>query len=360
MISFKQFNEDTSRVPQLSPSFFFSSKETWETIEEYTADLLMAIKQVKHSSITKVHKKILSNLVEDPDDNCLRGTTVTNIGKEMGNFIKRINSHFGELVGPIKIIKDDNYMPWINTGKRIYIPKKSAHPFLDYIITDSEGQEHKISAKSAKQLGNTIKSKDIVQVIDDAMQNNSINSIMNKLFVGQGEGIKYKTEYKIIQQVFSLSKTEKTIPSILKTAALFDSHYGEGEFSSVVDQLDQNFYGQVNYRVLDNELPPNKNWKTIKELLKYSDIIIKKYSKPPYPISRALRLMVNLVFKDNIYFSKFAVNNNGSPIWKKRGRKTEHSNMYAGETTQFTKLYFDAKGARGKDKVGLRIEEREK
>ena len=49
----------------------------------------------------------------------------------------------------------------------------------------------------------------------------------------------------------------------------------------------------------------------------------------------------------------------GSTVWELRGRRSNYSNLYVQNksgTTLYTKLYMDAKGARGDEKLGLRIE----
>ena len=52
---------------------------------------------------------------------------------------------------------------------------------------------------------------------------------------------------------------------------------------------------------------------------------------------------------------------NGDTVWEVRGRKSDYSDLYTGNkdrfgSSRYTTIYLDGKGARGNEKVGLRIE----
>ena len=79
--------------------------------------------------------------------------------------VNSINNDFGEVLGPIQILSKD----LLNLKKqksRIYIPKKSNEPLMDYaILTDDKS--FSISAKSSASYStNTVKATNIIDLID--------------------------------------------------------------------------------------------------------------------------------------------------------------------------------------------------
>ena len=358
MITFNEYLKEEKLPTNLKPSLFLGSKETWSSLEEYKNDLRQGINNLKNELITKDHKKVLLNLVEDPDKNVLRNTSFKKVS-ELGNtFVNKINKDFGEAIGPIKIITDPSYMSWINSYKKIYIPKKSNAPFLDYTITDKDNIEHKISAKSAKASGNTIKTPNIIATLENALKNKTSKYILERLFINKES--KYSKEYDLLIKLFDITEKEKAPVGYMKVAAELDNVYGDKKYHDVIQKLDNDFF---------NKLPTKRNSDfseirtpsgiSAEELMKKSDKIIKRFSSPPYPINIALKLLINIVFKNEIYFAKFGLNSDGSTVWELRGRRTNYSNLYLKNksgTSFYTKLHMDAKGARGDEKLGLRIE----
>tara|TARA_B100001093_G_scaffold117544_1_gene109991 strand:+ start:142808 stop:143914 length:1107 start_codon:yes stop_codon:yes gene_type:complete len=358
MITFNEYLKEEKLPTNLKPSLFLGDKETWESLEEYKNDLHQGIDNLRNELITKDHKRVLHNLVNDPDKNALRNTSFKKVS-ELGNtFVNKVNKDFGEAIGPIKIITDSTYMSWINNYKKIYIPKKSNAPFLDYTITDKDNIEHKISAKSAKASGNTIKTPNIITTLENALKKKNSKYILERLFINKSS--KYNKEYELLVKIFDITEKEKAPVGYMKVAAELDNAYGDKKYHDVIQKLDNNFF---------NKLPTGRkaNFSEIKtpsgtsaeDLMKQSDKIIKRFSSPPYPINIALKLLINIVFKDEIYFAKFGLNSDGSTVWELRGRRSNYSNLYVQNksgTTLYTKLYMDAKGARGDEKLGLRLE----
>jgi len=365
MKTFKKYlTEAPSSIPQLKPSFFLGEIEKFDSLNIFKSAMIRGIAGVRHTAITDVHKQIFTNLINDPDANCLKNTGLNKITELGSNFVSRLNADFGECVGPVKILKDLNYMPWINPiDAKIYIPKRANEPFLDFAIIDKDGIQHKISSKTARGVGNTVKTQDIKQTIEDSLKDSTSDNIINKLFFGQG---KYKQEYDVLQEIFVILETSgKSGKAILKMASLLDNKYGNRDFAVVVDQLtDDNFYNDMSSSKKGHEeykIPEDivSEFKTSRDLLRKADVLIKLYTKAPSELNKALKLLINIAFQDKIYYAKFAVNTIGTPIWEVRGRKTDYSDLYFGNkygTTRFTKLYFDSKGARGNEYPGLRIE----
>jgi len=154
MMKFREYLEEEKKLPtNLKPSLFLGEKEVWENLDQYKNDLHQGIDNLKNELITKDHKQVLHNLVSNPDGNCLRNTSFKKASDMSTAFVNKVSKDFGEAIGPIKILEDPDFMPWINAYKKIHIPKKSNEPFLDYTITDKDNIEHKISAKSAKASG---------------------------------------------------------------------------------------------------------------------------------------------------------------------------------------------------------------
>ena len=388
MKTFKTYlNEAASSFPLLKPNLFFKRKEKWFTtyaLTQYIADLKNGIFQLNHSVIEEIHKKIMLNLVNDPDGNCFRGIKLGN-GRQLqkmsdvpnGNkFNQKLNNDFGEVIGPIKILRDKDYMPWIKSVIEIFVPYQSNYPFMDYSITDQEGIMHKISAKTAKGLGNTVKPNDILTTIEDTLKkeeelDSSIGPLHMAFISAKG---KYKKEYDLLMKIFALHEL-KSIPNILETAYLLVKNYGEDENSEYIKA-----YKSTSSEYLNN-LPPykknidgkkvkadynkfaieNDTYPNVKALMLAADPLIRKYSSAPYPINKALKLLINLAFKDKVYYAKFAVKPNGDTVWEVRGRKSDYSDLYTGNkdrfgSSRYTTIYLDGKGARGNEKVGLRIE----
>jgi len=354
-------------IPQLKPKLFLKNEE-WDTLETYTAELKAGIDKISEP-FTEIHKQIMQNLVDNTDDNCFRGIKIKVGDKERNltkmsqvpyaeKFVQKLNNDFGECVGPIKIINDKEFMPWIEGVSKIYVPKESNYPFMDYSITDIHGVEHKISAKTAAGLGNTVKFQDIVTTIEDTLKNDSSRVIMYKLFMFNVS--KYGKEYALLHKIFELGgKKTKTIPNILTTAYLLVKEYGAREnkdFIAAYKEAEEKFNDITSKSKLEKIPLESETFKTVRSLMSAADKLIRKYSKAPYKINKALKLLINLAFKDKVYFAKFAVKSNGDTVWDVRGRKNDYSNLYKSGSTQYTTMYLDAKGARGNEKVGLRIE----
>ena len=361
MLNFREYLTEEKLPTNLKPSLFLGEKEVWESLDQYKNDLHQGIDNLKNESITKEHKQVLHNLVNNPDGNCLKGTTFKKVSDMGIQFAKKINKDFGEAIGPIKIITDPSYMSWINSYKKIYVPKKSNEPFLDYTITDKDNIEHKISAKSAKASGNTVKTPNILATIENALKKKSSKYIIDRLFVN--EESKYNKEYELLIKIFDIVEKEKAPSGYVKVAAELDNAYGDKKYYNTIKNLDEKFFTNLpTDRKTDFSQIKTPSGKSAKDFMSEADKIMKRYSSPPYPINAALKLLINIVFKDEIYFAKFGLNSDGSTLWELRGRRTNYSNLYVKNksgTSLYTKLHLDAKGARGDEKLGLRIEETE-
>ena len=362
MMKFREYLEEEKKLPtNLKPSLFLGEKEVWENLDQYKNDLHQGIDNLKNELITKDHKQVLHNLVSNPDGNCLRNTSFKKASDMSTAFVNKVSKDFGEAIGPIKILKDPDFMPWINAYKKIHIPKKSNEPFLDYTITDKDNIEHKISAKSAKASGNTVKTPNIISAIETALKKKNSSYIIQKLFTNKDS--KYNKEYELLVKIFDYIEQEKAPQGYLKVAALLDNHYGDKKYYNKIEKLKDEFYNKLpTGRKADYTAIKTPDGGNADLLMKEADKIIKRYSSPPYPINVALKILINIVFKDEVYFAKFGINTNGTTVWEVRGRRTNYSNLYLRNktgTTLYTKLHLDSKGARGDEKIGLRIEETE-
>lgn len=355
-------------IPVLKPNLFLKD-ENFATLDEYVTALKNGI---DNSPLPEKHKELLHNLVDITNGTILsktcfygglNGYTLKDFGEKISN---NLNANFGELLGPIKILRDASYMPWISGCQNIWVPQKGNYGLIDYAITDSNGITHKISAKTAKGLGNTAKIPDILKQMELAIENETVKKMDKRLF---GDVGKYSKEYKVLKQVFDVVKDNTAIPGTLKAAAILDAEYGDGTLANIVKHLDgiAGFYASLDKKTYKKTQIQFGNTKTtLGAVLSDADAKIKLYTKAPgvslanSKINRALCLLINIAFKDSIYYAKFAVKTNGSTVWYVRGRTKEYSKLYPGNdnrgSTYFTNVYLDAKGARIKDKIGLRIE----
>lgn len=379
MKTYKQFilEAEEKALADLKPSQFLGKKETWDNIQDYKNDLIEGIDKFEHKSITDDHKTLLKNLIENPDENCFRNTKFkkkSDVGTSIAN---KIIKDFGEAIGPIKILNTPDFLPWINNMSELYIPSAKNEPLFDYRITDKDGVVHKISAKTTGKTTNTVKPHDVLKIIEDALKNKSVKNIMQKLFDidNVSENTKYKKEYQLLTTIFQTTINEKSPVGYMKVAAMLDRAYGKGEYANVVEKLEDEFFFVSEEEKIPffDAIPTGRHkdytqfkipfdnpiGKNVKDLMRASDKLTKKYTSAPSDINKALKLLINFAFKNNIYFAKFGIMSNGKTVWETRGNRTDFSNLYIKNKSGFnffTKIHLDSKGARGDEKIGLRIE----
>lgn len=104
--------------------------------------------------------------------------------------LNNIRNDFGECIGPIYAIKRGlvTYNLGINNNSKIYFPSSSTEPLLDYIITTGISPNNgqiKVSAKSQGLNSNTLKTKDLIPLIEQ-----------NSTLLTQ---VQQKSEYRIMR-----------------------------------------------------------------------------------------------------------------------------------------------------------------
>jgi hypothetical protein len=160
--------ERTASGIVLKPSFFSGLTDTEIPYSQYGNKLLASIQE--NQSLDASQKKLLESLARyhlsfSPSD-------LANFKKIYAKFkqtipINTINNDFGEVLGPLAVIKK-KLLPITPSSAKIFIPGKSNEPLLDYRIIVGAGPaatQYKISAKSGDTT-NTLKPGDVMQLID--------------------------------------------------------------------------------------------------------------------------------------------------------------------------------------------------
>lgn len=329
-------------TPAYKPSLFLGDDEEFASLEDYRQKLIAGINNANPAICPENVKEVLRRMVNNPSQSP---------GKVPAEFVDVISKDFGEALGPIKILTDPEFMPWINPiGAKIWVPKKSNYKLLDFAIIDQEGVMYKISSKRAGTIGNTVNTGDILDIMkSSAAKGSSTRNILNKL-------IRKYSNMKLLIRMLDIIRVNSAASGGAFAAALVDADMKRA-VSEVGATLKTMSKGD-----LKNQLPKGTHaermYKTYRGMVAAGEKIVKNATVPGTELNKMMKLLVNLIFADSIYYAKFNVSANGKVVWEKRAKKTDYSMMNSG--SPYVKMYLDGKGDPGKQRMGMRIESLEK
>lgn len=161
--------EKTSSGILLKPNFFAGMTDVDIPFIDYGNKLLNSIES--NINLVQEQKELLKSLV-----NYHMTFSSTDLNKLKSTFISfkdtiptsTINNDFGELLGPLAIIKKNLIKEIPSIGVSVFVPFKGNFPLLDYklIVNGNKNTVFKISAKSGDTT-NTLKPGDVISLIEE-------------------------------------------------------------------------------------------------------------------------------------------------------------------------------------------------
>lgn len=174
---------------------------------------------------------------------------------------KTIWNDFSEMIGPIyQINRKNKILPKAKSNYKIYFPKEGNYPLVDYIILDGK-KEIRISAKSKvlSKTSNTVKSPDIIKLLDDRQLLNKFKSYaaFNVLQLldqystleGPERSLIYLKEKGMLPKNTPTKEAYKTLEQFSKSHVLFKKQLKE----IFIAATNENIYYNILH--LENDLP---------------------------------------------------------------------------------------------------------
>lgn len=368
--------KDEKTITHLKPSVFLGNKEKFSSAEELKTDLLNGISG--SNKISDGLKKTLMDLVNAVSKN----TDKIDLDFESKSYLSMINKDFSEALGPLKIMNDPNYMPWIpRNNYEIYIPKKSNYALADYIIFDKGGEipiPYKISAKVIKGVGNTVKISDIIDILNNAEMIGKEFSLLSKMKSNR----KFKTLFDVLDGV--QGKKDRGFGPLSAFAGLYGAAEIDKTFKKSIGYLEKSGVKNISLKDLSDlkisdeslkvELKSNfgkyvsgdvTNFDYVADILVAANSFLKIQTKVGI-LKNPLKFLVNFALSNQVFYAKFGVGNDGSIKWDIRGGARVKGYEFGVGGKEFGVVYLDDKsgnGSRnriGKDTIGLRIEQVER
>lgn len=286
-----------SNAVNLKPQAFNLSTSSPISLNEYMQRLRNSLEE--RNDLSGILKSYLTLLVDywsgDTSDVNKLNTLYTNNLSELS--INEVNKDFGEVLGPIAIIKH-KLLPdlRISDSSKIHIPLKGNQTLYDYIIDD-----YLISAKSGTTT-NTVKPSSIIDILDknSNIKNNYIN----------------KPEYKII-------KTLNENSALYGPPKALMGYLGENRYKQ---WLNNNLYLKSKKTYTDNELMyeaekelVNLSKTTINFTNLFSDVVKNKVIYVKYEITSGnSKGAIKIIMSDDIKAS----NQNYRPVLRTKNGYT--------------------------------------
>jgi len=196
--------------------------------------------------------------------------------------INEIKKDFGEILGPIAIIKDHLLQSKgirIPDTSKVYFPSRPNEPLLDYEIK-APGRTYSISAKAAGTATNVVKPKDIIDLL--------------KLDPKKLAKWKKRPEYLLLDDL----ATQGVVAGAISAASTLDGGPSAEFAQDVVRRLKQGSYSDYNYDdnlaqsfITSNDYLRQKERPTLNEIMYESEKMVVKHSK---------KLKFNQMFRDAI------------------------------------------------------------
>lgn len=276
----------------------FGIKDKQYTLPEYMRLLKDSLES--RSDLTPKLRLYLQELI----DNCYGKANLADLKKTFSTDlpVNDINKDFGEVIGPITIIKKQllkDKKIKISTSAKIFVPSRPNEPLMDYSVIEGN-YTYVISAKSGKTT-NLVKPGDILSLINksDKMKKKWQNTIQYKVFdVLNNESI-VMGPLAAVSYMYPKLITPKAIESTkeMLSKGYNDFHYDVSGLSGFISQ---------------NEYLKTKKKPTLNEIMYECEKVIQYDSKN--------KLDFTDIFKDAIYnqviYVKFELTSSGMPEWK--------------------------------------------
>lgn len=234
--------EKTAAGIILKPSFFSGLTDVDIKMSEYGDKLLDAIKS--NSVLDSHQKELLLALAQyhitfSPTDLAKFKKTFKAYGETLP--INTINNDFGEVLGPLAVVKK-KLLPLSMSTTKVFIPGRSNEPLLDYKLIATKGSDitvYKISAKSGDTT-NTLKPGDVIKLIDEE------HKILSKH--------KNSDEYKVLKLLAENSWKEGPIKALahLKSKNLHEAKWlKDATYTEQTRQQAENSLMEISKKSMD-------------------------------------------------------------------------------------------------------------
>ena len=159
-------------------------------------------------------KALVKYCYEHKDHQNLQKTYKNLMGTKYAGAISEIESDFSEIMAPLCVLERGQgeltkmgFKGLTKENTMIYVPKKGNEPLMDFALYGRDGREYKFSVKKATGVTNTVKPKDIIELMKDLTKvyegedNYEILKVLAENSIKLGPLYAFKEAYKRFERV---------------------------------------------------------------------------------------------------------------------------------------------------------------
>tara|TARA_B100001057_G_scaffold310154_1_gene310242 strand:+ start:10957 stop:12270 length:1314 start_codon:yes stop_codon:yes gene_type:complete len=159
-------------------------------------------------------KALVKYCYEHKDHKNLQKTYKNLMDTKYAGVISEIESDFSEIMAPLCVLERGQgeltkmgFKGLTKEKTMIYVPKKGNEPLMDFALYGKDGREYKFSVKKATGVTNTVKPKDIIELMKDLTKvyegedNYEILKVLAENSIKLGPLYAFKAAYKRFPQV---------------------------------------------------------------------------------------------------------------------------------------------------------------
>ncbi len=380
-----------TKIPDLKPSFFDITDINFNNVSMYI-DVIKTSLDGKVDALGDDIVVFLKQLVDSVASNAdFVDTSIFPDGLIPKYVKQQIDKYFGEILGPIKILSDPYFMPWISgeyghRGLGIWLPSSDNYALVDYFITNGD-IKWKISAKKVGG-GNTVKGHDFLSFMDNPAE------VLGKLAVPE-----IRQKFSILSRFDPyLEKLEEVLRDIAMnsiwlgpiiaaskldiprgTANIFSNILNIGNLESANFRMADIYREEKYVFAIDNQVPTtdktvlgnipssfveimsnysrgmknsrNSSYVSLKHIYQAAGNVVARSTKEDPNMKEATRRFVELFVTDRVYYCFFEISASGRITWELKGRDS-----FENELETFKKIYLKASND-DSNKIGFHVEE---